>query len=73
MNHTLLTLEALRARRLEPRALFLVGEPHPSNRETLALRSGLRHVFELPRLDELGPESLEQWLGANDLGSLFGH
>ncbi len=73
LNHTLLTLEALRARRLEPRALFLVGEPHPSNRETLALRSGLRHVFELPRLDELGPESLEQWLGANDLGSLFGH
>src|SRR5690606_28547295 len=32
LNHTLLTLEALRARGLEPRALFLVGPPHPSNR-----------------------------------------
>lgn len=73
LNHTLLTLEALRARGLEPRALFLVGEPHPSNRETLALRSGLQHVFELPRLDELGPESLEQWLETNDLRSLFEH
>ncbi|MFN7961427.1 MAG: dethiobiotin synthase [Thermoanaerobaculia bacterium] len=62
LNHTLLTLEALRRRGLEPRALFLVGEPHPANRETLARLSAVPRLFELPRLAPLDPESLGRWL-----------
>ncbi len=71
LNHTLLTLEALRARHLEPRALFLVGEPHPSNRETLRAVSGVARVLELPPLAPLDGPALERWLAQNDLAPLF--
>lgn len=62
LNHTLLTLEALRARRLEVELLILVGEPHASNRETLAQRSGVGSVLELPELEPLDGAALEAWL-----------
>ncbi len=62
LNHTLLTLEALRARRLEVELLVLVGEPHPSNRATLEARGRVGGVVELPTLDEVGPASLQTWV-----------
>jgi len=68
LNHTLLTLEALRARHLEPRALFLVGPIHASNRATLAARGGVARVFELPPLEPLTAEALDGWLEKNELG-----
>jgi dethiobiotin synthase len=71
LNHTLLTLEALRARHLEPRALFLVGPPHDSNRRTLARVAGVPRVLELPHFEPLEPAALEGWLAQNDLGELF--
>ncbi|MCA8979597.1 MAG: dethiobiotin synthase, partial [Planctomycetes bacterium] len=71
LNHTLLSIEALRRRGLVPRALLLVGAPHASNRETLARMSGVRHVLELPVLPELSASALGAWLDANPLGFLF--
>jgi dethiobiotin synthase len=71
LNHTLLTLEALRARHLEPRALFLVGEPHASNRSTLERVSGVPLVFELPRFGALTPAALEGWLEGHPLDGVF--
>jgi len=71
LNHTLLTLEALRARHLEPRALFLVGTPHASNRRTLAQVAHVPRVFEVPLLEPLEPAALAGWLERNDLGELF--
>jgi 8-amino-7-oxononanoate synthase len=71
LNHTLLSLEALRARHLEPQALFLVGEPHPSNRATLARASGIRHVFELPPLAPLDTAALDEWLDRHDLSPVL--
>jgi dethiobiotin synthase len=71
LNHTLLTLEALRARHLEPRALFLVGPPHASNRRTLERVANLTRVLELPPLEPLGPDTLAAWLATNDLAPLF--
>lgn len=65
LNHTLLTLEALRARRLEPKALVLVGEPHAANAATL--RRHVPHLFELPRFTELDRAALVGWLAQNDL------
>jgi len=70
LNHTLLTLEALRARHLEPRALFLVGPPHESNRRTLARVADVPRVLELPLFEPLAPAALEGWLESNDLGDL---
>jgi len=66
LNHTLLTLEALRARRLEPTALFLVGEPHPWNAATLRELSGVEALFELPRLEPLATAALDHWLDRDD-------
>lgn len=71
LNHTLLSIEALRRRGLVPRALVLVGDPHASNRETLARMSGVRQVLELPRLAELSAAALDAWLDAHALDSLF--
>jgi 8-amino-7-oxononanoate synthase len=71
LNHTLLTLESLRTRHREPRALFLVGEPHASNRATLERAGGGVPVFELPLLEPLSTEALDAWLEANDLGGVF--
>lgn len=65
LNHTLLTLEALRARRIRVETLVLVGEPHASNRATLEARSDVTQILELPRLPMLGREALEEWVRAN--------
>jgi len=70
LNHTLLSLEALRRRRLEPEALFLVGDPHPSNRATLQAMGGVARVYEVPRFAELSPGALATWLAAHDLSWL---
>jgi len=65
LNHTLLTLEALRARRLTPSALILVGEPHAENAATLAAH--VDHLFELPTLAPLDPGAIDAWLAEHPL------
>jgi len=62
LNHTLLSLEALRARGLEPEALFLVGDPHPSNRATLSAMGRIERVFEVPRFTPLDAAALDGWI-----------
>ena len=71
LNHTLLSVESLRARGIRPRALFLVGERHASNFETLRTLTGVEHCFELPPLDPLSAESLDDWLARNDVSGVF--
>jgi len=71
LNHTLLTLEALRARHLEPRALVLVGERHEPNRRTLERVAGVPRVLELPLFEPLESAALARWLDAHDLADLF--
>ena len=71
LNHTLLTLEALRARHLEPEALFLVGDAHPANHETLATVGGVPRVFEVPFFAALDTATLDGWLAQHDLSFLF--
>ncbi|MEM8710699.1 MAG: dethiobiotin synthase [Planctomycetota bacterium] len=66
LNHTLLTLEALRARRITPRALVLVGEPHAANAATL--RAHVDALFELPFLSCLDESALRDWLERSHLG-----
>jgi dethiobiotin synthetase len=72
LNHTLLSVEALRARRLKIEALFLVGEAHPDNERTLRELSGVPIVHHLPLFDPLSASSLDDWLNANDLSPLLG-
>jgi 8-amino-7-oxononanoate synthase len=70
LNHTLLSLEALERRQLAPRALFVVGPPHPSNRRTLAAR--VPRLFEVPPFDPLDRPALDAWIDAHDLGGILG-
>jgi 8-amino-7-oxononanoate synthase len=72
LNHTLLSLEALRSRRLKIDALFLVGEAHPDNERTLRELGGVALVYHLPRLEPLSAGSLDAWLEENDLTALLG-
>jgi len=71
LNHTLLTIEALNKRGIKLRALFLVGDPHNENKNSL--RSQIRDVpiFEFPLFKKLSTPNLDLWLDTEDLEFLF--
>lgn len=71
LNHTLLSLEALRQRRIPVLGLVLNGPPHPDNPRTLEQIGGVPVLAELPRLDPLDASSLQQiWLSSDLVRSL---
>ncbi|MFZ0406495.1 MAG: dethiobiotin synthase [Cyanobium sp.] len=62
LNHTLLSLEALRRRSIQVLGLVLNGPPHPDNPRTLANLGGVPVLAELPPLSPLCAASLaRQW------------
>jgi len=62
LNHTLLSLEALRVRAIPVLGLVLNGPPHPDNPRTLEQLGGLPVLAQLPPLDTPGAAALrEQW------------
>ncbi|MEO5345736.1 MAG: dethiobiotin synthase [Magnetococcus sp. YQC-9] len=58
INHTLLTLEALRRRDLEILGVILCGEPNVVNRTAITDHGAVSIIAEIPRLDPLTPEAL---------------
>ena len=70
LNHSLLTLEAMRARRVQPLALFLVGEPHAANVATLRAIAGVP-VFEVPVFAPPEAAAFDLWLKQNDLAPVW--
>ncbi|HKT81738.1 MAG TPA: dethiobiotin synthase [Vicinamibacterales bacterium] len=58
INHTLLTIEALRQRALTIAGIVMVGEPDADNRAAIETYGKVRVAGELPMLDPLTPESL---------------
>ena len=63
LNHTLLSLEALRHRRIPVLGLVLNGDRHPDNPRTLWEIGGVPVLAELPRIEPLDRMGLrEQWL-----------
>ena len=66
MPQTRFVVSKALARGLRPRTLVLVGEPHTSNRETLARRTGLE-ILELPALAPLDSQTLSAWAEEADL------
>jgi dethiobiotin synthase len=61
INHTLLTIEALRARALTVAGVVMVGKPNADNREAIERYGGVRVAGELPKLEPLTPASLRRW------------
>ena len=64
LNHTLLTLEALRHRGMSVKALFLVGQPHPQNVASLRARVGDLPILEVPLFREVCVDNLDFWLAS---------
>ena len=60
MNHTLLSIEALRSRHLPLLGILLNGEPHPNNAATLEAISGVPVLGCLPPLPRLNATELDQ-------------
>jgi dethiobiotin synthase len=65
INHTLLTLEALRARGLRVAGVVMVGEPDADNRVAIESYGRTNVLAELPRLNPLTPTTLEAWAMAS--------
>ena len=61
INHTLLTLEALRARALQVAGVVMIGEANAENREAIERYGKIAVLGEMPRFDPLTPERLAQW------------
>lgn len=59
INHTLLTVEALRARMVPLAGVIMVGEPNTDNRVAIETRGHVPVIGALPVLDPLTPESLQ--------------
>jgi dethiobiotin synthetase len=64
LNHTLLSVEALRARSIPVLGIALLGDPHEDNARTLAELSGVPILGRLPRLAPLTPAALQQAFAA---------
>ena len=62
INHTLLTLEALRARSLAVAGVVMVGDPDRDNREAITCYGRVDVLGELPRLEPLSAAALAGWV-----------
>ena len=66
INHTLLTLEALRARSLVIGGVIVVGAPNVENCRAIESYGGVRVLGQMPRFVPLTPRALARW-AAKDL------
>lgn len=71
LNHTLLSLEALRHRGLTVLGLILNGPPHADNPRTLEELGGVPVLAQLPPLDPLDAKTLQQQWQLQELGPKF--
>ena len=64
INHTLLTLDALRRRDIDIAFVVMSGEPDAAARQAIALHGRVR-VEALPRLAPPGPQAVAAWAAAS--------
>jgi dethiobiotin synthetase len=61
INHTLLTVEALRRRSIPTAGVIMVGAPNADNREAIERYGRVRVLGEMPNVEPLTAESLMRW------------
>ncbi len=61
INHTLLTLEALRRRNLRIAGVVMVGDPDSDNKAAIETYGRVTILGEMPRLTPLTPAALGAW------------
>jgi dethiobiotin synthetase len=65
INHSLLSIEALRTRGVPILGVAFIGEANADNEDTIAAIGKVRRLGRLPWLDRLDPERLAQAFAAN--------
>jgi dethiobiotin synthetase len=65
INHTLLTIEALRSRSIAVAGVVMIGDPNADNAEAIEQYGHVTVLAQMPRLDPLTPESLGAWTAAH--------
>jgi dethiobiotin synthetase len=58
INHTLLSIEALRSRRMRLHGLIFVGDDNPDNMRTIAELAGVHILGHMPRLNRIDRDLL---------------
>jgi len=61
INHTRLTVEALRARSLFVAGVVLIGEPNADNAEAIEHYGKVPVIAQMPRFEPLTPQTLGEW------------
>ena len=64
INHTLMTIEALRRRMLRVAGVVMVGEPNDENRLAIETYGAAEVIAQMPHFDPLTPDALERWATA---------
>lgn len=70
INHSLLTIEALRARSIWVGGVLFSGEAMPDSEATICAMGGVRSLGRIPMLDPLTPETLRAAAETLDLTGL---
>lgn len=72
INHTLLSVEALKKRNIRIHGIAFIGEENPDNMKTIEEFSGAKILGRLPRLDTLNSETLSKAFDDNfDIGDFY--
>ena len=61
INHTLLTIESLRRRKLDLAGVVMVGDKNEANRKAIEQFGSVSVIAEMPRFAALTPETLGRW------------
>ncbi len=72
INHSLLSIEALRRRDIPLLGVIFVGDANEDNERTIAESSGARRLGRLPHLERLGPSELLSAFNKNFNAAHFG-
>lgn len=65
INHTLLTINALRQHQIPVHGIVFNGELYPANQKTIEQWSGLKTLFHVPYFDCLEKSTLQNWMSEN--------
>jgi len=71
INHTLLTLQALRARRIEVLGVIVSGRENPDNCQAIEFYGKTKVLAELPYLEEISSKSLKSLALTSHLQQIF--
>ena len=67
INHTLLTINALRQQGLTPHGVIFCGHLHVENRNDIERLGNVPTLLHIPHFEELNSSTLQNWVGENEL------